>query len=130
MNRLDRRHALGIGCDHRPHQAARPEYHGGPAAGTTHHPHTRRRAGLRIDLLVDAARRAEHDGGLRRHPCADAGRLRQPLVGQFQQGLVEREIFLDRWKRYIEPDRGQWRGRGGNCGKVRTLTHRGDHLDC
>jgi hypothetical protein len=51
-------------------------------------------------------------------------------VGQFQQGLVEREIFLDRWKRYIEPDRGQWRGRGGNYGKVWTLTHGGDHLDC
>jgi hypothetical protein len=51
-------------------------------------------------------------------------------MGQFQQGLVEREIFFYRWERHIEPDRGQCRGRGVNCGKDGTLTHRGGHLDC
>ena len=130
MDRLDRRRSLGMRRDHRPHQAARSEHHRGPAAGPTHHPHPCCRAGVQIDFLVHTARRSEHDGRLRRHPGADAGRRRQALVGQFQQGLVEREIFFDRRKRQIEPDRRQRRGRGGDCGKVGTLTHRGDHLDC
>ena len=96
MDRLDRRHARGMGRDHRPHQTARSEHHRGSAAGTTHHPHPSGLADLQIDLLVNAARRAEHHHRLRRHPRADAGRRRQALMGQFQQGLVEREVLLYR----------------------------------
>ena len=87
--------SLREGRNHRPHQAARPEYHRGPAGGPPHHPHPSRSAGLHVDLILETAGGADDDGELRGHPGADGAVQSQATLGLVQQGFVDREVLFD-----------------------------------